>query len=185
ACLVARAAADAGLRGGVRGRMSARGGVSSAVPQGRETDGAKCADYFDFAEPFGKLPSHRVLALLRGEKEGVLDVNIEHTLGTDVEDDGSAAYETTIAAHFGITNQGRAADDWLADTVRWAWRTKIALHLGIDLRMRLRQAAEDGAVQIFATNLRDLLLAAPAGGRATLGLDPGYRTGVKAAVVNA
>src|SRR5699024_7030761 len=165
--------------------MWARGGVSSTVRQGKETEGAKFADYFDFAEPFGKLPSHRVLALLRGEKEGVLDVNIEHTLGTDVEDDGSAAYETTIAAHFGITNQGRAADDWLADTVRWAWRTKIALHLGIDLRMRLRQAAEDGAVQIFATNLRDLLLAAPAGGRATLGLDPGYRTGVKAAVVNA
>lgn len=185
AILVERFAEDADLIGDLRERMWARGGVSSKVRAGKETDGAKFADYFDFAEPFGKLPSHRVLALLRGEKEEVLDVNIEHTLDADAAASGPTEYETTIADHFGIANQGRSADNWLTDTVRWAWRTKIALHLGIDLRMRLRQAAEDDAVEVFAGNLRDLLLAAPAGGRATLGLDPGYRTGVKVAVTSA
>src|SRR5699024_1069563 len=139
----------------------------------------------DFSEPFTKLPSHRVLALLRGEKEEVLELTVEHTLGADEDtSQGPTEYETTIADRFGIFAQGRPGDQWLADTVRWAWRTKVQLHLGIDLRMRLRQAAEDDAVGIFAANLRDLLLAAPAGGRATLGLDPGYRTGVKVAVVD-
>ncbi len=94
-------------------------------------------------------------------------------------------YERTIAAAFGIADRGRPADRWLAEVVRWAWRTRILLHLGIDIRVRLRTVAEEGAIGVFATNLRDLLLAAPAGSRTTMGLDPGLRTGVKVAVVDA
>ncbi|HEX2297954.1 MAG TPA: helix-hairpin-helix domain-containing protein, partial [Pseudonocardiaceae bacterium] len=102
----------------------------------------------------------------------------------DAETDGPSRYERAIAQRFGVADRGRPADRWLADTVRWAWRTRVLLHLGIDLRMRLRQAAEEEAVRVFAANLRDLLLAAPAGTRATMGLDPGYRTGVKVAVID-
>ncbi|HEX5253428.1 MAG TPA: Tex family protein, partial [Mycobacterium sp.] len=148
--------------------------------------GAKFADYFEFSEPFTKLPSHRILALFRGEKEGVLDISPEPESTPDAsETPGPSRYEQAIAAAFGVDDRGRPADRWLADTVRWAWRTRILLHLGIDLRMRLRQAAEQEAVRVFATNLRDLLLAAPAGARPTMGLDPGYRTGVKVAVIDA
>ncbi|MGA9309850.1 MAG: Tex family protein, partial [Pseudonocardiaceae bacterium] len=147
---------------------------------------AKFADYFEFSEPFTKLPSHRILALFRGEKEGVLDISPEPESTPDAaETPGPSRYEQAIAAAFGVDDRGRPADRWLADTVRWAWRTRILLHLGIDLRMRLRQAAEQEAVRVFATNLRDLLLAAPAGARPTMGLDPGYRTGVKVAVIDA
>jgi uncharacterized protein len=124
-----------------------------------------------------------VLALFRGEKEDVLDLTIEPEEG--IEAGVPTSYEATIAHQFGIANQGRPADRWLADTVRWAWRTKILVHLGIDVRLRLRSEAEDEAVRVFAANLRDLMLAAPAGTRATMGLDPGLRTGVKVAVVDA
>ncbi|WP_233345791.1 Tex family protein, partial [Saccharomonospora iraqiensis] len=180
AILVERFAEDADLIGELRERMWSRGWITATVREGKETEGAKFADYFDFAEPMAKLPSHRVLALLRGEKEEILTVSTEpDEPGTDADE-----YEARIAARFGITDEGRPADRWLRDTVRWAWRTKVLLHLGIDLRMRLRQAAEDEAVRVFAANLRDLLLAAPAGTRATIGLDPGYRTGVKVAVVD-
>ncbi|PXY26980.1 Tex family protein [Prauserella muralis] len=188
AILVERFAEDADLIGELRERMWNRGWLTSKVRTGKEEEGAKFADYFDFAEPFTKLPSHRILALFRGEKEEILD------LATEPEEPpapdagprtGPSDYEVRIAEHAGVSDQGRPADKWLTDTVRWAWRTKILLHLGIDLRMRLRQAAEDEAVRVFAANLRDLLLAAPAGTRATMGLDPGYRTGVKVAVVDA
>ncbi|WP_019810675.1 Tex family protein, partial [Saccharomonospora halophila] len=180
AILVERFAEDADLIGDLRERMWSRGWITATVREGKETEGAKFADYFDFAEPMAKLPSHRVLALLRGEKEEILTVSTEpEQPGTDADE-----YEARIAARFGITDAGRPADRWLRETVRWAWRTKVLLHLGIDLRMRLRQAAEDEAVRVFAANLRDLLLAAPAGTRATIGLDPGYRTGVKVAVVD-
>jgi uncharacterized protein len=156
--------------------------MASKVRDGKEEEGAKFADYFDFAEPCPKLPSHRILAMFRGEKEGVLTVNLEPE---ESEVDGPSAYERQIAHRFGIADRGRPADRWLADTVRLAWRTRILAHLGVDLRMRLRQAAEDEAVRVFAMNLRDLLLAAPAGSRATMGLDPGFRTGVKVAIVDA
>ena len=152
--------------------------------EGKETEGAKFSDYFDFDEPFSKMPSHRILAMFRGEKEDVLTLTIE-PLPAGTEVDGPTEYESTIARKVGVENQGRAADKWLVETVRWAWRTKILVHLGIDLRMRLRQIAEDEAIRVFAANLRDLLLAAPAGTRATMGLDPGFRTGVKVAVVDA
>ncbi|OXM70974.1 MULTISPECIES: Tex family protein [Amycolatopsis] len=185
AILVERFGEDADLIGELREKMWTQGYFSSKVRQGKETEGAKFADYFDFAEPFTKMPSHRVLAMLRGEKEDVLDLTVEPEEPSDEPKVGPSDYERRIAQRFGITNEGRPADKWLQDTVRWAWRTKILLHLGIDLRMRLRQKAEEDAVNVFAANLRDLLLAAPAGTRATMGLDPGFRTGVKVAVVDA
>ncbi|SDR28990.1 uncharacterized protein SAMN04489764_4830 [Thermostaphylospora chromogena] len=178
AILVERFAEDADLIGELRERMWSRGRLVSAVREGKEEEGAKFADYFDFSESFTTLPSHRVLALFRGEKEEVLTL----TLDPVAEPDGG--YEERIAARFGIADLGRPADGWLLETVRWAWRTRILVHLGIDLRMRLWQAAEEEAVRVFAANLRDLLLAAPAGPRPTIGLDPGYRTGVKVAVVD-
>ncbi|CAL9657564.1 Tex family protein [Streptomyces sp. enrichment culture] len=172
---------DADLIGELRERMWGRGRLAAKVKEGKEEAGAKFADYFDFAEPFTDLPSHRVLAMLRGEKEDVLDLVLEPEEPTE----GPSSYEAIVASRFGIADRGRPADKWLGDTVRWAWRTRILVHLGIDLRLRLRTAAEDEAVNVFAANLRDLLLAAPAGTRATLGLDPGFRTGVKVAVVDA
>ncbi|MEV6058465.1 Tex family protein [Nocardia asteroides] len=184
AILVERFAEDADLVGELRELMWNRGQVSSTVRAGKEEAGAKFADYFEFSEPFHKLPSHRILALLRGEKEEVLTLHLE----PDTEEPAPGErtiYEGRIAVAFGIADQGRAADTWLLDTVRWAWRTKLQVSLGIDTRMRLRQAAEKDAVDVFAANLRDLLLAAPAGTRTTMGLDPGYRTGVKVAVVDA
>jgi len=177
AILAEHFAEDADLIGALRERLWSTGGLVSTVRPGREEAGAKFSDYFAFSEPFTRLPSHRILALFRGEKEEVLDVSV---------DPGEAAdYEARIAGRFGVALDGRRpADPWLAETVRWAWKTRISVHLGIDVRSRLRQVAEDGAVRVFATNLRDLLLAAPAGSRATMGLDPGLRTGVKVAVVD-
>ncbi|MFI2545139.1 Tex family protein [Streptomyces rochei] len=172
---------DADLIGELRERMWGRGRLAAKVKEGKEEAGAKFADYFDFAEPFTELPSHRILAMLRGEKEDVLDLFLEPEEPTD----GPSSYEGIVASRFGIADRGRPGDKWLKDTVRWAWRTRILVHLGIDIRLRLRTAAEDEAVDVFAANLRDLLLAAPAGTRATLGLDPGFRTGVKVAVVDA
>ncbi|MGX2993561.1 Tex family protein [Streptomyces sp. JNUCC 64] len=189
AILTERFSEDADLIGELRERMWTRGRVAARVRDGKEEAGAKFADYFDFAEPFTELPSHRVLAMLRGEKEEVLDLTLEPEAPGDAPAPSAApvptSYERSIAGRFGIADRGRPADRWLADTVRWAWRTRVLVHLGIDLRLRLRTAAEDEAVRVFAANLRDLLLAAPAGTRATLGLDPGFRTGVKVAVVDA
>ncbi|MEU4721917.1 Tex family protein [Nonomuraea dietziae] len=177
AILIERFAEDADLIGTLRERMWSNGRAVSSVREGKEEAGAKFSDYFDFSEPFTKLPSHRILAMFRGEKEEILSVSLEPEEGPE--------YELRIASRFGISDQGRPADKWLNDTVRWAWRTRILVHLGLDLRLRLWQAAEDEAVRVFAANLRDLLLAAPAGTRTTMGLDPGLRTGVKVAVVDA
>ncbi len=178
AILVERFAEDADLIGSLREQMWTRGRLVSRVREGQQEAGAKFADYFEFSEPFTKMPSHRILALFRGEKEGVLELS-------PTPEDDEAHYEQAIAARFDVQDRGRPADGWLAEVVHWAWRTRILLHLGIDLRMRLRQAAETEAVRVFAANLRDLLLAAPAGARPTMGLDPGYRTGVKVAVIDA
>ncbi len=178
--LVERFAEDADLIGDLRERMWSRGRLVAKVRDGKQTEGAKFADYFDFAEPFTRLPSHRILAMFRGEKEDVLDLTMEPS----ASDEPDPAYEASIAGRFGVTDHGRPGDKWLTDTVRWAWRTRILIHLGADLRVRLWQAAEDEAVRVFAANLRDLLLAAPAGTRTTMGLDPGFRTGVKVAVVD-
>ncbi|AJF68222.1 Tex family protein [Streptomyces vietnamensis] len=181
AILAEKFSEDADLIGELRERMWGRGRLVAKVREGQEEAGAKFADYFDFAEPFTALPSHRVLAMLRGEKEDALSLELEPEEPTE----GPSSYEGIVAGRFGVADRGRPGDKWLQDTVRWAWRTRILVHLGIDLRLRLRTAAEDEAVRVFAANLRDLLLAAPAGTRATLGLDPGFRTGVKVAVVDA
>ncbi|MEV6528908.1 Tex family protein [Streptomyces sp. NPDC051639] len=182
--LTERFSEDADLIGELRERMWVRGRLSAKVRDGKEEAGAKFADYFDFAEPFKELPSHRVLAMLRGEKEEVLDLVLEPEEPAE-SPTAPSSYEGIVAQRFGIADRGRPGDKWLKDTVRWAWRTRLLVHLGIDLRLRLRTAAEDEAVDVFAANLRDLLLAAPAGTRSTLGLDPGFRTGVKVAVVDA
>ena len=177
AILVERFAEDADLLGELRESMAARGSLTSTVREGKQTQGAKFADYFEFSEPFARLPSHRVLALFRGEKEEILDLTLE----PGAED---AEFEQRIAGRFGIRDERRPADPWLQATVHWAWRTRILTHLSVDIRVRLWQAAEDEAVRVFAANVRDLLLAAPAGARTTIGLDPGFRTGVKVAVTD-
>jgi len=180
AILVERFGEDADLIGTLRERMWSRGELTARVRAGKEDEGKKYSDYFDFAEPFGRLKAHRILAVFRAEKEDILDLTLDPRDEGDLQGD----YEQPIAERFGIEDLGRPADRWLNDTVRWAWRTRILVHLGIDLRMRLWQAAEAEAVNVFAANVRDLLLAAPAGQRPTLGLDPGLRTGVKVAVVD-
>lgn len=173
AILVDRFATDADLVGEVRDRVYSQGTMRSAVVEGKETEGAKFADYFEFSEPFEKLPSHRILALLRGEAEGVLTI--------DMDPGEEAVYEGMIAERFDLPVKD---SEWLAKAVRWGWRTKLQVSANLDTRMRLKEKAEEGALEVFKTNLRDVLLAAPAGQRATLALDPGYRNGVKCAVVD-
>ena len=182
AILVERFAEHAELIGALREEVWTRGRLVSRVREGKEKDGVKFSDYFDFGEPLTKLPSHRILALFRGEKEEFLQLQI---VPEEPVEGQPSTFERRIAHQFGIADQGRPADRWLLDTARWTWRTKIQIHIDVDMRTRLRQFAEDEAVKVFAGNLRDLLLAAPAGTRATLGLDPGFRTGVKVAVVDA
>ncbi|NWO16019.1 MAG: RNA-binding transcriptional accessory protein [Corynebacterium sp.] len=172
AIIIDRCALDADLVGQVREEMFSSGTMEASVVVGKETEGAKFKDYFEFAEPFSSLPSHRILALLRGESEGILQLNL------NAGDDD--IYENMIATRFELDRSSQ----WLSQAVRWSWRTKLYISAGLDVRMRLKEVAEEGALQVFATNLRDVLLAAPAGQRATLGLDPGYRNGVKCAVVD-
>jgi uncharacterized protein len=189
AILTERFAENADLIGALREEFWANGHLVSKVREGKNETGAKFRDYFDFSDALARVPSHRVLALFRGEREEILDLAIEPddpaSRPPAATQGAPSAYELRIMRAFGISDQGRPGDKWLADTVRWAWRTKINIVLSIDLRLRLWTAAEEEAVRVFASNLRDLLLAAPAGARATLGLDPGFRTGVKVAVVDA
>lgn len=185
AILVEQFAEDGELIGELREAFWTQGRLAARVKEGKAEAGAKFADYFDYDEALAKLPSHRILALFRGEKEEVLDLDL--MAEAPAQEAGAAGpnpFEGRIAARFNIVDRGRPADRWLADTVRWAWRTKILVHLQIDLRGRLWETAEVDAVKVFAGNLRDLLLAAPAGSRPTMGLDPGFRTGVKVAVVD-
>ena len=188
AILVERFAENADLIGALREEFWTSGRLVSKVREGKQEAGAKFSDYFDFSEALAKMPSHRVLALCRGEREEILGLNVEPDDPATRPPAAQAipsAYELRIMRTYGISDQGRPGDKWLTDTVRWAWRTKITIMLSIDLRLRLWTAAEEEAVRVFASNLRDLLLAAPAGTRATLGLDPGFRSGVKVAVVDA
>ncbi|WP_349628054.1 Tex family protein [Bradyrhizobium lablabi] len=184
AILVEKFAEDADLIGALREQVWSDGKMISGVRKGKKTEGEKFKDYFDFSEPLHKLPSHRILAMFRGEKEEILELQIQPEREPPVAG-VPAAPELKIMQRFNISDQGRAGDRWLIETARWAWRTKIQVHLNIDLRMRLWTAAETEGVRVFASNLRDLLLAAPAGARVTMGLDPGYRSGVKVAVVDA
>src|SRR5262249_28095721 len=183
AILTERFGEDADLIGTLRERMWSRGRLAARVREGKEEEGAKFADYFDFAEAFTSLPSHRILAAFRGEKEEILDLTMDPG-DTEPAGEQLGDFEFQIAQHFDISPGGGPARRWLAATGRWAWRTRILVHLGADLRVRLWQRAEQDAVAVFAANLRDLLLAAPAGTRPVLGLDPGFRTGVKVAVVD-
>lgn len=183
--LVERFSENAALIGDLRERYWNGGRLVSKVREGKQTSGARFSDYFEWSEPFTKLPSHRILALYRGEKEEVLDLVFEAEPESLPQSREPGPYELAIASAQGVAARGRPGDKWLMDSVRWAWRTKLRVHLALDLRMRLWQRAEDEAVKVFAGNLRSVLLAAPAGARKTLGLDPGFRTGVKAAVVDA
>lgn len=177
---------DADLLAKLRGFLSREGIISSRVATGKETDQAqevqKFRDYFEHDEPLKTTPSHRALAMFRGRNEGVLTLSL--TLA-DLEPGASHPCEAMVAEHWDIRNQGRAADTWLAEVVRWTWRVKLLTHLETDLLGELRNRAEEDAIKVFASNLKDLLLAAPAGQKATIGLDPGLRTGVKVAVVDA
>jgi protein Tex len=184
AILVERFGEDADLIGTLREQMWSSGLLASTVRTGKKTEGEKFKDYFDFSEALHKLPSHRILAMFRGEKEEILDLQMRPD-ALDPVTGVASSYELKIMQRFAISDRGRPGDRWLAETVRWAWRTKIQVHLNIDLRMRLWTLAEAEAVRVFASNLRDLLLAAPAGARVTMGLDPGFRSGVKVAVVDA
>ncbi|HWF81001.1 MAG TPA: Tex family protein [Streptosporangiaceae bacterium] len=189
AILVERFSEDADLIGVLRERTWARGTLVARVRDGQQEAGAKFSDYFEFDEPYTKLPSHRILAMFRGEKEGVLDLTMDPGDLPPAGGSGPGHSEFTdaeglIADNFGVADHGRPADRWLTETVKLAWRARISVHVAADLRMRLWQAAEDEAVRVFAANLRDLLLAAPAGARTTMGLDPGFRTGVKVTVVD-
>ncbi|MCE5233722.1 MAG: Tex family protein [Mizugakiibacter sp.] len=182
AILMEAIAEDAALVGELRDWLWSKGQIRAKVIEGKEQAGAKFRDYFDHAEPIAKIPSHRLLALLRARNEGVLE--LELVAGADAEQ-GHAEAEGRVAVHAGIAARGRAADAWLLETVRLAWRAKLHLHLTLDLFGRAREAAEDAAIRVFGDNLKDLLLAAPAGPKAVMGLDPGIRTGVKVAVVDA
>ncbi|MDP9695278.1 UNVERIFIED_ORG: uncharacterized protein J2X79_002855 [Arthrobacter globiformis] len=186
AILVERVAQDADLAKNLRERLWTQGRMVSRVKKGKESEGQKFADYFEFSQAPSGMPSHRVLALLRGEKDGVLELDLAEAEPSD--DDALAAartrYESAVARFLGVADRGRPADAWLLQTAQVAWRSRVLARLTADLRGRMFAAAEDEAVRVFAANLRDVLLAAPAGNRSTLGLDPGLRTGVKVAVVD-
>lgn len=174
-------AEDAQLVGELRDWLWAQGQIRAKVVEGKENEGAKFRDYFDHVEPIGKIPSHRLLALMRARNEGVIE--LELSPAADGEQ-GHAEGEGRVAARAGIHQRGRAADAWLRETVRLTWRVKLHLHLTLDLFGRVREGAEDEAIRVFGDNLKDLMLAAPAGAKTVMGLDPGIRTGVKVAVVD-
>jgi uncharacterized protein len=185
--LMERFAEDALLLQSLREYLLEHGVIEAKVIEGKQQAGEKFADYFDHTENLSGIPSHRALALLRGRREDILTVALR--LDSELEkpkwDAPLNPCEGRIAARFDISQKNRPADKWLLDTVRWAWRVKIFMHLETELMTRMREEAEAEAIHVFARNLKDLLLAAPAGPRATMGLDPGLRTGVKVAVIDA
>ena len=183
AILIEKFAEDAELIGQLREKLWREGNIHATVLAGQESAGEKFKDYFDHLESITNIPSHRVLAMLRGRNEGILAIHIKYQ-PDDTPITEPSAYEQMIAQQFGIADQGRAADRWLRDTVRLSWRGKIFLSLELEALNRLKEAADHDAIKVFAQNLKDLLLAAPAGRLTTLGLDPGIRTGVKVAVVD-
>ncbi|MET0105930.1 MAG: Tex family protein [Sedimenticola sp.] len=178
--LMEQFAEDAELIGKLRDYLWENGVLKSSVANGKEREAAKFSDYFEYDEAIKKIPSHRALALFRGRNEGLL--NVELVVDEDIQ--GASPCEVTIARQVGVEDNGRPADGWLRDTVRWAWKVKIFTHLDLELKMRLRESAEEEAIRVFGSNLKDLLLAAPAGHLGIIGLDPGLRTGVKVAVVD-
>ncbi len=192
AILIERFGEDSALLGGLRDWLTATGLIRAKIIAGKEGEGAKFRDYFDHAEAIRSIPSHRLLALMRGRNEGILDLDLEPSAGAataataeELAAAGHAAAVGRVAAAQGIGDRGRAADAWLVETCRLAWRTKLHVYLTLDLFGRAREQADDEAIRVFGDNLRDLLLAAPAGPKVVMGLDPGLRTGVKVAVVDA
>ncbi|NVZ10422.1 RNA-binding transcriptional accessory protein [Allochromatium humboldtianum] len=179
--LMERFAEDAELAGRLRDHLWEQGILVSTVVAGKEQEGNKFSDYFDYREPIARVPSHRALALFRGRNQGVLNLELLAGEGEDPE----AVCRGLVAARFGVRDQGRPGDGWLIETVRKAWRVKLFTRLDLELKGRLLESAEDEAIRVFGLNLKALLLAAPAGRLPTLGLDPGLRTGVKVAVVDA
>ena len=173
-------AEDAQLIGELRTYLWDKGVLRAHVIKGKEKEAEKFSDYFEYEEAIHKIPSHRALALFRGQSLGLLALD----LIVDEDIPSPSPGESRIAAHFSIRHQGRPGDDWLAEVVRWTWKIKIFTRLDLDLKMRLREAAEIAAIDVFAANLKDLLLAAPAGFHAIMGLDPGIRTGVKVALID-
>ena len=181
--LMERFAEDAQLIDRLRRYLLEHALIASRVVEGKEIEGAKFRDWFDFREAINTAPSHRVLAMLRGRNENILRLSLKSA--SELEDPPhSSPCEAMVAGHFGITDKGRPADKWLIESARWAWTIKLSLHLDLELMNQLRERAEAEAIRVFARNLHDLLLAAPAGPRITIGLDPGIRTGVKVAVVD-
>ncbi len=187
--LMERFSEDAQLLGNLRQFLNEHGTICSTVIAGKETEGQKFKDYFDHKEPLKSIPSHRALALFRGRNEGILSLTTG--LVSELNEDSASSAVTAhpcegmVAEHWGIRHQDRPSDKWLTEVVRWTWRIKLLSHLETDLFGNIRDMAETDAIQVFANNLKDLLLAAPAGQKATIGLDPGLRTGVKIAVVDA
>ncbi|HEX5754728.1 MAG TPA: Tex-like N-terminal domain-containing protein, partial [Arenimonas sp.] len=179
--LIERAGEHAALLGELRQWLGEVGRIRAKVAEGKEGEGAKYRDYFDHVESLAQIPSHRLLALFRARNEGILFLDLE--AGVDPEQ-GHADAAARVAKHLGIAKQGRAADAWLFEGARLAWKVKLHLHLMLDLFLQARERAEAEAIRVFGDNLKDLLLAAPAGPRAVMGLDPGLRTGVKVAVVD-
>ena len=172
---------DASLVGRLRDYLWENGILKSTLIKEKAQEAAKYSDYFDYSEAIGKIPSHRALALFRGRSEGFLRLDLEVM---EPEESKISVCELMIARQMGIENRGRAADEWLLKTVAWSWKIKIFTHLDLESKMRLRESAEAEAIRVFGSNIRDLLLAAPAGNFTILGLDPGLRTGVKVAVVD-
>lgn len=173
---------DAALVGELRSWLNDNGIIRARVAEGKEEAGAKYRDYFDHAESLAKIPSHRLLALFRARREEFLHLDLDP--GTDAEA-GHQYAEGRVARNAGISNGGRPADRWLLDACRLTWRAKLHMHLLLDLFNQAREKAEAEAIAVFGDNLKDLMLAAPAGPRVVLGLDPGIRTGCKIAVVDA
>lgn len=180
--LMERFAEDANLLAKLRQFLKQEAALSVRVVPGKESEGEKFADYFEHDEPFSKIPGHRALAILRGRNEGILAFSL--VTGDPTDKLTPSPCEGMIAEHVGFSNQQRPADRWLTEVVKWTWRIKLLTHLETELVGQLREQSEQTAITVFADNLKDLLLAAPAGPRVTLGLDPGLRTGVKVAVVD-
>lgn len=180
--IMERVAEDAELLSEFRERIWNKGILRATVVSGKEAEAAKFQDYFDYSEAINKIPSHRALALFRGRNEDMLSLTLKPA---ELEQEEHQLCAQLVARHLRVQNATRPADIWLADTARFAWKIKLFTRIDMDLKLRLREAAEVEAIKVFASNLRDLLLAAPAGQKSTMGLDPGIRTGVKVAVVDA
>ncbi len=183
AIIMERIVEDANLLEKIRAHLNRNAELVARVVEGKENQGEKFKDYFSHNEPLSKVPSHRALAMLRGRNEGFLTLAMN--ADPEQEEGVRQSYcETIIADHYGVTLSSAPADAWRKQVISWAWRIKVSMHMETELMGAMKERAEIEAIDVFATNLKDLLMAAPAGPRATLGLDPGLRTGSKIAVVD-